>query len=194
MISFLEGILVSVSLDSLVLDVGGVGWQLFASRNTLEKLPAVGEKVRIQTYLHVRDNLLVLYGFHNAEERELFMQLISVTGIGPKVAINILSALPVQTLKGAIFNGDLALLTKIPGIGKKTAQRITLELQGKLAQLESQFAPSEAPSADALEALLNLGYNRSEAFKAIEQIAATGEQETSQIVKKALQLLSGGRR
>ena len=112
------------------------------------------------------------------------MQLISVTGIPPKVADKHPLCLTGTNIKGSYFQWGLGTADENSRHRKKTAQRITLELQGKLAQLESQFAPSEAPSADALEALLNLGYNRSEAFKAIEQIAATGEQETSQIVKK----------
>ena len=196
MISFLEGILVAFDAENLILEVGGIGWQLQASRHTIEKLPRVGEKVKIHTFLLVREDALVLYGFHSPDERDLFLELRSVSGIGPKVALNILSAVPEQTLRGAIANGDLALLTKIPGVGKKTAQRIALELHGKLVQNNTEIGspPSGTRAADVLEALLNLGYSRPEAFAAVEQAAACGETDTSAMVKKALQVLSGGRR
>jgi Holliday junction DNA helicase RuvA len=196
MISYLEGTLVSTGSEDAIIEVGGVGWQLQISGNTNQKLPPTGNKVRIYTYLQVRDDALVLYGFHSTEERALFLELITVTGIGPKGAIKILSALPAQTLRGAILSGDLAALTKIPGVGKKTAQRITLELRGKLEQQlpDSDLPPTGSPSADAVGVLLNLGYNRGEALSAVEQIAASGEEDTSQMVKKALQVLSGGRR
>lgn len=195
MISFLEGTLISRGVEDVILEVGGVGWQLQVSKNTSEKLPPAGSKIKIHTYLQVRDDALVLYGFHSTEERALFLELITVTGIGPKGAINILSALPAHSLRSAIASGDLAILTKIPGVGKKTAQRIALELRGKLEQLpEVDLPASGSPQADAVGALLNLGYSQAEAISAVEQVAASGEGDTSQMVKKALKVLSGGRR
>lgn len=196
MISFLEGTLVSRGIDDVILEVGGVGWQLQVSKNTCDKLPPAGSKVKIYTYLQVRDDALTLYGFHSTEERALFLELITVTGIGPKGAINILSALPAQSLRGAIASGDIAVLTKIPGVGKKTAQRIALELRGKLEQQlqDLDFPQGDSPQADALGALLNLGYSRQEALSAMEQVSASGEADVSEMVKKALKVLSGGRR
>lgn len=195
MISFLEGTLVEVSGEYLVLEVGGVGWQLQISANTNQKLPARGTKLKVYTHLQVRDDALTLYGFHSLQERALFLELITVTGIGPKGAIKILSSLPAETLKGAIATGDIDALTKIPGVGKKTAQRITLELRGKLEQLPELALPeASSPKSDVLLVLENLGYSQKEALLALEQIAATGQEDTSQLVKKALQVLSGGGR
>ncbi|MFA5536190.1 MAG: Holliday junction branch migration protein RuvA [Bacillota bacterium] len=169
MITFLKGVLVSKEPDSIVLDVGGVGYLVLIPKNAMDLLPPMGSLVQINTYFNLREDGATLYGFVEKEELNLFKQLISVTGIGPKVAINILGSTKEKPFVAAILNEDLNFLTKLPGVGKKTAQRLILDLKDKLQITEEVMANlgeardlSDASLDDALQALLNLGYQKQE--------------------------------
>jgi len=167
LIAHLRGRAVANTRDGLVLDVGGVGYLVAATPTAVRKADG-GDDVSLHTYLHVRDDALQLYGFADASERELFVQLLSVNGIGPKVALAIVSGSPVGDLRRAIALEDAARFQAIPGIGKKTAERIVLELKGALADA---IAPSsETPGSEhavARDALLGLGYSPVDAEKAL---------------------------
>jgi Holliday junction DNA helicase RuvA len=173
MISRLRGRPVARDADGLVLDVGGVGYLLHATPTALRKADGADEVV-IETHLHVREDALQLYGFADTEERRLFEQLLSVTGIGPKVALAIVSGSSPADLRRAIALEDVARFMAIPGIGKKTAQRVMLELKEKLGGLEAAAAPAIAqggnPHLVAREALVELGYSLVEAEQALAPI------------------------
>ncbi len=169
MITFLKGVLVSIETDNIVLDVGGVGYSVLIPKNAISLLPSIGSIIQINTYLNLREDGATLYGFIEKEGLGLFKQLISVTGIGPKVAINILGATSEKPFVAAIFNEDLSYLTKLPGVGKKTAQRLILDLKDKLHMTEeATVSPGNISGLpdenldDALQALLNLGYQKQE--------------------------------
>ena len=182
MYAFIEGEVCEKLNGSLVLLASGVGWQLNCSNNTLQAAPPVGEKMRCYTYLSVREDAMELFGFATREEKEMFLQLTSVSGIGPKTALGVLGAMPLRDLNLAILLGDVNALSRAPGIGKKTAQRIALELKDKISQADvsAAAAPSQgavsaaALSSDAvteaIEALIALGYSSTEARNAISQI------------------------
>ncbi|MDQ3161255.1 MAG: Holliday junction branch migration protein RuvA [Actinomycetota bacterium] len=173
MISRLRGIPVSRSAEGLVLDVNGVGYLVAASSAALRRANGSGELV-VETYLHVREDALQLYGFADAAERELFTQLLTVNGIGPKVALAIVSGSATADLRRAIAREDAARFQAIPGIGKKTAERIVLELKGKLGA--EDLAPVAASGTDehvtAREALVELGYSLGEAEQALAAVDA----------------------
>lgn len=185
MIAFLRGRLHHAGPDYAVVDVNGVGYQAFISAATRSRLPAAGREVVLHTSMQVREDSITLYGFLDAGELELFHALLNVTGIGPKVALGILSAATPEEFRRAIAFEDVAYLTRLPNIGKKTAQRLVLELRDRLgaatAAPEAQpgvAAPAAAPAADpaalawaeALEALVSLGYSRLEAGQALEAV------------------------
>lgn len=200
MIAMVEGFVVEKSEGELVLMTsGGVGYRLMCSMNTLSSAPPSGEKCRLYTHMNVREDAMELYGFLHKEERELFRRLISVSGIGPKSALFVLGSMPLSDLRLAILTGDVAALSRAPGIGKKTAQRISLELKDKLAQdaLASGLTVDElplamdadAPAADALseamQALKALGYSPQEAAAALKG-AKEQATTTSDMIKLAL--------
>lgn len=171
MIAFLKGIFVGRTVGSAFIDVGGVGYEVGMSQNSLSKLPAVGEKVEVFTYLQARDDGVSLYGFSSMEEKALFEKLITVSGVGPKVALAALSSFTPEGFAQAIADQDVARVQKIPGVGKKTASRIILELKGSLDQgLQNLFTAEEAGSAaagdealaTAREALLSMGFTSTE--------------------------------
>jgi Holliday junction DNA helicase RuvA len=176
MISRLRGVPAGRTADGLVLDVGGVGYLLAATPSALRRAEG-GEEVTLETYLHVREDALQLYGFADTAERELFLHLLGVSGIGPKVALAIVSSAPPGELRRAIVLEDPARFQAIPGIGKKTAERIGLELKDRLpraAQVAGPAAPAASPGDqlrdDLISALLNLGYQRAAAEKAVENV------------------------
>jgi Holliday junction DNA helicase RuvA len=175
---------VALTADGLLLDVGGVGYLVAATPTAVRKADAADE-VAIDTYLHVRDDALQLYGFADAAERELFVQLLSVNGVGPKVALAIVSGSPAAELRRAIALEDAARFQAIPGIGKKTAERIVLELRGALADA---IAPScSSPSGDhavARDALVELGYSPADAERALA--ATDPELPAEERVREAL--------
>ena len=178
MIAFLEGKLVEKHPTEVVLEVGGIGYQVFIPASSFERLPEPGQPVRLFTYLYVREDALHLYGFINQEERTLFETMIQVSGIGPRLALAALSAMQPAELRDSIVSGDTALLTRIPGIGRKTAERMIVELRDRLSQLEfARTAPlagttpeQAAARADALAALESLGLSRAVAEKRIRQV------------------------
>ena len=176
MIAHLRGRLVSKHPNQAVVDCAGVGYDVNISIPTFSDLPALGAEVSLFIHTHVREDALALYGFLRAEEKSLFEKLINVSGIGPRLAITILSGMPAEEMVSAIRGNDVARLTRIPGIGKKTAERMVLELRDKLEAFAA--APVRAASPvedDVLSALLNLGYQRPAAEKAVAAARANGK-------------------
>ena len=169
MISRLRGSPVARSPDGLVLDVNGVGYLVAASAAALRKAPVGEGEVVVETYLHVREDALQLYGFVDAAERELFTQLLTVNGVGPKVALAVVSGSSTADLRRAIALEDVARFQAIPGIGKKTAERIVLELKGKAGDAAAAEAPSRE-SFTARDALVELGYSVIEAEEVLAQV------------------------
>lgn len=177
MIAHLRGVLLTKTPNAVVLECSGVGYELAISVATFTDLPAEGREARLHVHTHVREDALALFGFSELAEKRLFEKLLTISGIGPKLAITVLSGISAERLVGAIRSGDHATLTKIPGIGKKTAERVVLELKDKLDDMAG-FAPAAAaaPSLgvvadDVLSALINLGYPRPVAQKAVETAA-----------------------
>jgi holliday junction DNA helicase RuvA len=189
MIARLRGKPVASTPDGLVIDVGGVGYLVAATPSAIRKADGVDEVV-VETYMHVREDTLQLYGFAERAERELFIQLLSVNGVGPKVALAIVSGSPADELRRAIVREDTARFQAIPGIGKKTAERIVLELKEKLAASVS-IAPVGDGDADdhvvARDALVELGYSLTDAERALSQTdsSATPEERVRQALRKA---------
>lgn len=178
MIAFLRGRLITRSPNQAVVECGGVGYEATISVATFTALPPEGSEARLHIYTHVREDQLALFGFAEPQEKRLFEKLLTISGIGPKLAITVLSGIDAGRLVGAIRAGDHATLTRIPGIGKKTAERVVLELKDKLDDMATAAAPG-GPAAhygpagdDALSALVNLGYARPMAQKAIETALA----------------------
>ncbi|OGI88057.1 Holliday junction DNA helicase RuvA [Candidatus Nomurabacteria bacterium RIFCSPLOWO2_01_FULL_33_24] len=192
MIYQISGKLTLVASDFVVIETGGVGYKIYVSSNTLSKIKKK-EKGNVSLFIYqaVRENSLDLYGFYNNEELSFFEKLIGVSGIGPKSSLGILSLAPVETLSKAIGSGNTSYLTKISGIGKKTAERIVLELKDKLGLQKGGFEKIFKDEADVLEALLSLGYKSSEAREALKKIPdeIVG---TSNRVKGALKILGNG--
>ena len=176
-----------------MIECGGVGYQLTVSGATLSQAPATGEKMKCYTYLSVREDAVELFGFATREEKKMFLKLTGVSGIGPKSAIQVLSALSVRDLSLAIVTGDAAALARAPGIGKKTAQRLILELKDKVNNAELTFSGAPLPASmaagsaadEAIEALMALGYQASEAARAVSALSPLPE-DASEIVRLAL--------
>jgi holliday junction DNA helicase RuvA len=179
MIAHLRGRLLAKHPNQAVVETGGVGYDVTISVPTFSDLPGIGSEVALHIYTHVREDLIALYGFLRPAEKKLFEKLITVSGIGPKLAITILSGMAVDEMTGAIRSNDVARLTRIPGIGKKTAERMVLELRDKLpAAGAGEVAALPAMSAveeDVLSALVNLGYQRVVAEKAVTTVAKNGK-------------------
>lgn len=199
MIAYLRGKLLIWREDYLVCDVNGVGYRVFVPSSTLNRLPHKGEEISLHIYTAVREDAIILYGFQTEGELDLFKLLISVTGIGPKVGISILSAMDVASFKRCIVYEDIATLKKAPGIGEKTAKRLVLELKNKVTldaagSVEGEsLAQTTSPVMDeAVEALMALGYSRGEAYQAVEQV--NEEADLQQIIRKALKYLGQGRK
>ena len=197
MYAHIEGLVAEKSADGLVLDCGGVGYLLSVSRNTLAAAPAVGESMKCYTLLSVREDALELFGFATREEKRMFERLKSVGGVGPRMALLILSALPVRDLSIALVTGDIQALCRVPGIGKKIAQRIILELKDKLAKDQSSFSAQSSGAipvvlpgdkgGEAAAALAVLGYGSQEiglALKGIDMDALPLEEIIRQALKK----------
>jgi Holliday junction DNA helicase RuvA len=172
MIALLRGRLLTKHPNQAVLDVNGVGYDVTIPVPAFSELPGLGSEVTMHIYTHVREDALALYGFLHPEDKRLFERLLTVSGIGPKMAITILSGMAVQDMTRAIRGNDVARLTKIPGIGRKTAERMVLELRDKLPESTADVTAMPSLSAveeDVLSALLNLGYQRPNAEKAVTQ-------------------------
>lgn len=201
MYAFIEGQVCEKAGGILVLLAGGVGYQLSCSMNTLQAAPAMGETMRCYTYLSVREDAMELYGFATREERTLFLSLTGVTGVGAKTALGLLGAMPLRDLNLAILLGDVTALSRAPGIGKKTAQRIALELKDKVSQADvnapdkpgnvSAAASITADSVtDAMEALIALGYSGTEARNALMKVKDQSD-KTDELIRLALRSLAG---
>lgn len=201
MYAFIEGEVCEKLNGSLVLLAAGVGWQLNCSNNTLQAAPPLGEKMRCWTYLSVREDAMELFGFATREEKEMFLQLTSVSGIGPKTALGVLGAMPLRELNLAILLGDVNALSRAPGIGKKTAQRIALELKDKISQsdvsaaavpVQGAAAPALSPDAvsEAIEAMIALGYSSTEARNAISQVRDQTD-KPEELIRLALRAMAG---
>src|SRR6266545_3528316 len=205
MIAHLSGTLLSKQATSVILDVAGVGYEVTIPLSTFYDLEETGSRVQLRIYTHVREDALQLYGFKTARERELFLRLISVSGIGPKLGITLLSGMSADEMIVSIRTNNLARLTLIPGIGGKTAERLVVELRDKVASLSSPEleeelgakagaagAPTEdAVRSDALSALLNLGYPRGSAEKAIASaMNEGGDLSVESILRRSLRKLA----
>jgi len=191
MIAHLRGKLLAKHPNQAIVETGGVGYDVTISVPTFSDLPSVGSEVALHIHTHVREDVIALYGFLRAGEKQLFEKLITVSGIGPKLAITILSGMAADEMTAAIRGNDLARLTRIPGIGKKTAERLVLELRDKLPPGGGEAPAVSGLSAveeDVLSALVNLGYQRAAAEKAV---AAAGKDGSFEVMfRKALAGLS----
>lgn len=189
MISFLDGILVSKSPTEIIVDVNGVGYAVHIPLSTFEKLDGVNQRVRIFTHLHVREDAMLLFGFVSEAEREIFRLLIGVSGIGPKIAQGVLSGMDASELRQAILSNNIAALTAIQGVGRKTAERIVMELRDKVGRM-GEIAPTAGQPglrSEALQALLSLGYTRAGAESALNAVLKnSGELPVEELVKQAL--------
>lgn len=191
MIGRLHGKLIEKAPPLILIDVGGVGWEVFVPMSTFCNLPEIGAEVTVLTHLIVREDAEILYGFATAAERETFRALIRVSGVGPKIALAVLSGISAADLANAVERGEAGLLTRVPGIGKKTAERLVLELKGKLSGSafagSAAAAPASAAQADIVSALVALGYSEREASAAAKRLPeGTGVSEGIRLALKSL--------
>jgi len=200
MIGYLKGQLLQKKPNALLVDVHGVGYEVFIPLTSFYELPAEGSEVSLKIHTHVREDALTLFGFHTQREKDLFLKLISISGIGPKLAISILSGAQVEELARAIAESNLVRLTAIPGVGRKTAERLVLELKSQISPFllpEAQAAREVgAPSPleeDILSALVNLGYPRAAADKALSAVLRSAECERTfeEVLRTTLRRLAG---
>ena len=198
MIDQIHGMILKKTPNYAVLETGGVGLKVLSTINTLEAMPAKGKKTLLLTYLHVRDDVLDLYGFQTSRERETFLQLIGISGIGPKLALTILSGISPDKLRNRVIEGDVAAMTAVPGVGAKTAKRIIVELKEKFTKADNDSLGFEELDQtvsglylDALNALTALGYKHKHSNHALDKIKQSGELkgELESVIKKALQHL-----
>ena len=188
MIASLQGKLESLGSNGAIINVGGIGFQVYMPTSTLSILGIIGKEVKLHTYLHLREDNVALYGFASTEELGLFQNLLSVSGIGPKLALAMLSAMNIEKLTMAIVTGSADLLTEIPGIGKKTANRIILELKDKLGAgwITTPGVQLAEENAEVLAALTSLGYSIAEATRAVASLASDSKLSLEDRVKLAL--------
>lgn len=201
MISFLRGDLAEVRDGAAVLDVGGVGYRVFITGRDESDMPPVGETVKLYTYMSVREDAIWLYGFLSEDDREVFRALLTVSGVGPKAALGILSALSADDLRFAVFSEDVKAIAKAPGIGPKTARKLILDMKDKLKLedtvplqdeergTEPSGHISDSDAREAVQALVTLGYSNSEALKAVKQVKINGDMSTEDILGEALKVI-----
>jgi len=195
-IAQLNGRLAQKLPGEIVVDVAGVGYQVFIPFNVFYLLPEIGSDITLQIHTHLREDALQLFGFRDLAEKQVFLLLNSVTGIGPKLALNILSGIPAEDLSRALREGDQVRLVSIPGVGKKLAERMIVELKDKFATL----APISTDAAkrddrnqlmqDAVSALINLGYKKPEAEKTVREVLKNGDRSLESLLKETLQRIS----
>ncbi len=201
MIAFLAGKLIEKEANSVIIDVGGVGYEVMIPLSTFYDLGEAGSEVSLRVYTHVREDAIQLFGFKTVRERELFLHLIGVSGIGPKSAITALSGMSADEMIAAIRTNNLARLNSIPGVGKKTAERLVIELRDKVAKLsavatdemraEGATVSGDSVFDDALSALVNLGYQKAAAEKALKQAMQEGtEISVQKLLRRSLQILA----
>lgn len=199
MIAYVKGTVEDIAEDNIVIDVGGMGYNVKVSADTAAKLPGIGEQAKLYTYMNVREDAVQLFGFLSRNDLEIFRKCITVSGIGPKGALAILSVLDADSLCFAIMSGDAKAISKAPGIGTKTAERLILELKGKI-RVEDTLIGKEmaghgadaavigdtAQKREAVEALVSLGYGQAEALKAVNAIEGIEEMDSGTVLKAAL--------
>ncbi|HEY2942204.1 MAG TPA: Holliday junction branch migration protein RuvA [Vicinamibacteria bacterium] len=196
MIAQLRGQILRKGPQEVVVDVAGVGYRVAIPVSTFYRLGEPGTDVELRTYTHVREDTLALYGFLTGAEQELFERLISVGGVGPKLAVNILSGIEVPELVAALRTSDVSRLTRVPGVGKKTAERLIVELKDKMpaaAVEETPMAPAASrPKEDLLSALVNLGYSRGEVERGVDRaLREDGSGRFEDLLRRALQIVAG---
>ena len=193
MIASLHGRLESLGSDWAIINVGGIGFQVYMPTSALSILGAIGEEVQLYTHLHLREDNATLYGFVSADELRLFQTLIGVSGLGPRLALAMLSVMSVEKLTMAIATGSVDLLTVVPGIGKKVANRIVLELKEKIGAgwITAPAAQLAQENIDVLAALTSLGYSVSEATRAVATLPPSSDLSLEEKIKLALQYLGG---
>lgn len=202
MIALISGKIAGKHISNVVIDVQGVGYRVFIPLTTFYELPETGQQITLYVHTSVKEDAINLYGFYTTQERDIFQLLISVNGIGPKMGMNILSGIPTQELLQAICDGNVGKLTRIPGVGKKMAERLVLELKEKVAkQMMTEEAPGVAAqnrvddmiAEDVLSALVNLGYKNNVAKDALDKAIrqSGGEMAMDQLLKTALKILAG---
>ena len=200
MIAFVKGSLAEVELDRVIIDVGGVGYNVFVSSYTISRLPLEGNEVKLYTYLNVKEDLMQLYGFLSKDELRIFKLLIGVNGIGPKGGLGILSYLTPDDLRFAVMSNDVKAISAAPGIGKKTAEKLILELKDQLGSIEpEEVTTSESVTGnvsfsreiqtEAVQALVTLGYGSTEALRAVTNVMTEQEESVEEILKKALKFM-----
>ena len=200
MISYIKGELVEVTEDSVVLDHGGMGFSIMMPGSILAKLPAIGSELKVRTYLYVKEDVLGLYGFLTKDDLKVFKLLITVSGIGPKGALAILSTMSPDDLRFAVLAGDAKTISKTPGIGSKTAQKLIIELKDKLkiedvldgadGGYEAQSDMADTAAAEAVMALTALGYSAADATRAVKLVDSTGDMDSETLLKAALKKLA----
>ena len=205
MITYLRGEVAAVYDGRVVLDVNGVGFQIFISTRDAADMPPVGEEIRIHTYMSVSEDAMRLYGFLSEDDLNVYKTMITVSGVGPKAALGVLGAMSANDIRFAVFSDDFKALSRAPGIGPKTAKKLILELKDKL-KLEdalgsfgqddagtgsdvSSAAASEAEMNDAVQALVSLGYSSSEALRAVRKVKITEDMQTQDVLKQALKFI-----
>lgn len=195
MIHYVKGVYEDSGKDYIIVDNNGLGLKIFVSPSTISRLDSIGRQIKLYTYFHVREDIMSLYGFITKEELDMFELLISVSGIGPKAGLSILSVLSPVKLGLSIMGGDINSLVAVPGVGSKTAKRIILELKDKIdkndvMELVDDFTEPSADSAkEAVHALISLGYSSLEASSAISKLTSIEGKDTEEIIKAALKNL-----
>jgi Holliday junction DNA helicase RuvA len=196
MIAHVRGHLIVKTPQYAVIDVNGVGYKVFIPLSTFTKLPHEKDEIMLHTYTHVREDAMLLYGFLSAEERDFFTTLLTISGVGPKMGLNLLSGSSLSDLMKIVESEDAKRLSMIPGVGKKTAARIILELKEKIPMLsaaEGGIVIDHSIAADALSALVNLGYPRAQAYEAVRKVRENDrEMPIELLIKEALKTLAKG--
>ena len=202
MYAYIKGVLADVEEESVVVEAGGIGYRIYTTGQTFDYLPVVGEEVKLYTYLNVREDAMILYGFLTKDDLRVFKLLIGVNGIGPKGALAVLSVMTTDDLRFAILGDDAKAIAKAPGVGAKTAQRVIIELKDKLS-LEDAFEQKLANQAqkaelnpavgvknEAILALTSLGYSQSEALKVLQGIEISPDDQVEDVLKMALKQMA----
>lgn len=200
MIAYVRGRVLTIGVESMIIDVNGLGYEVYCSGAAMRKA-VVGEPIELHTHLQVKEDGVTLFGFDSVKEKEIFLKLITVSGVGPKLGITVLSSLSADDLAQAVFTADVKRLSAVKGLGKKTAEKIVLELHGKISAAEIMGASGETPSAasvsaptklsaideDAVAALMGLGFTRNESVQAVKKARESGAVELEEIIMRALQ-------
>lgn len=202
MYSYIKGELAEVNTDHIVIDVGGIGYMIYIPAQSLNYLPGIGEMLKVHTYLYMREDAMILYGFLTKDDLEMFKLLITVSGIGPKGGLAVLSTLSSDDLRFAVLSGDSKAISKAPGIGSKTAQRVIIDLKDKLS-LEDAFekklehenekinvSSNSQVKNDAVMALNALGYSSTDSLKAVSKVEITDDMDVEDVLKAALKHMS----